>query len=66
MPTKLQLDKEAWHWTETTKPEEITAGHIEIAYRVHLPVCTQATCRYQGFFSKFFMGGGGDLGKKFH
>lgn len=46
MAPRLQLEKAAWRWVETVKPEEISQEHIELAYRVHLPACKRGTCRY--------------------
>ncbi|KAA8593654.1 hypothetical protein FQN60_009770 [Etheostoma spectabile] len=45
MAPRLQLEKAAWRWVETVKPEEIRLEHIELAYRVNLPACKRATCR---------------------
>ncbi|XP_042262689.1 ubiquitin carboxyl-terminal hydrolase 48 isoform X1 [Thunnus albacares] len=45
MAPRLQLEKAAWRWVETVKPEEISQEHIELAYRVHLPACKRGTCR---------------------
>ncbi|XP_054472926.1 ubiquitin carboxyl-terminal hydrolase 48 isoform X1 [Anoplopoma fimbria] len=45
MAPRLQLEKAAWRWVETVKPEEIKQEHIELAYRVNLPACNRGTCR---------------------
>ncbi|XP_068450726.1 ubiquitin carboxyl-terminal hydrolase 48 isoform X2 [Clinocottus analis] len=45
MAPRLQLEKAAWRWVETVKPEEIKQEHIELAYRVNLPACKRGTCR---------------------
>lgn len=46
MAPRLQLEKAAWRWVESVKPEEIRQEHIELAYRVNLPACKRGTCRY--------------------
>ncbi|XP_034023399.1 ubiquitin carboxyl-terminal hydrolase 48 [Thalassophryne amazonica] len=43
MAPRLQLDKAAWIWTESVRPEDINRDHIEQAYRIRLPAC--AGCR---------------------
>ncbi|KAM8913253.1 ubiquitin carboxyl-terminal hydrolase 48 isoform 1-T1 [Spinachia spinachia] len=45
MAPRLQLEKAAWRWVETVKPEEIRQEHIELAYRVNLAACKRGTCR---------------------
>ncbi|KAM9800640.1 ubiquitin carboxyl-terminal hydrolase 48-like isoform X1 [Syngnathus typhle] len=45
MAPRLQLEKAAWRWVTSVKPEEISQEHIELAYRVSLPVCQRGTCR---------------------
>ncbi|XP_075996333.1 ubiquitin carboxyl-terminal hydrolase 48 isoform X2 [Genypterus blacodes] len=45
MAPRLQLEKAAWRWVETVKPEEISQEHIELAYRVNVPACKRGTCR---------------------
>lgn len=45
MAPRLQLEKAAWRWVETVKPEEIRQEHIELAYRVNLPACKRGACR---------------------
>uniref|UniRef100_A0A7N6B583 Ubiquitin carboxyl-terminal hydrolase 48 n=1 Tax=Anabas testudineus TaxID=64144 RepID=A0A7N6B583_ANATE len=45
MAPRIQLEKAAWRWVETVKPEEIEQEHIELAYRVNLPACKRGTCR---------------------
>uniref|UniRef100_A0A3Q3G0C9 Ubiquitin carboxyl-terminal hydrolase 48 n=1 Tax=Labrus bergylta TaxID=56723 RepID=A0A3Q3G0C9_9LABR len=45
MAPRLQLEKAAWRWVESVKPEEIRWEHIELAYRVNLPACKRGACR---------------------
>uniref|UniRef100_A0A672Y9C0 Ubiquitin carboxyl-terminal hydrolase 48 n=1 Tax=Sphaeramia orbicularis TaxID=375764 RepID=A0A672Y9C0_9TELE len=45
MAPRLQLEKAAWRWVETVKPEEISWEHIELAYRINLPACKRGACR---------------------
>ncbi|XP_072239063.1 ubiquitin carboxyl-terminal hydrolase 48 isoform X2 [Leuresthes tenuis] len=45
MAPRIQLEKAAWRWVETVKPEEIRQEHIELAYRINLPACKRGTCR---------------------
>ncbi|TRY94892.1 hypothetical protein DNTS_032992 [Danionella cerebrum] len=45
MAPRLQLEKAAWRWAETVKPEDITLEHIELAYRIAVPACKRGTCR---------------------
>ncbi|XP_027135392.1 ubiquitin carboxyl-terminal hydrolase 48 [Larimichthys crocea] len=45
MAPRLQLEKAAWRWVETVKPEDISPEHIDLAYRVNLPACKRGTCR---------------------
>lgn len=45
MAPRLQLEKAAWRWVESVKPEEIRQEHIELAYRVNLPACKRGACR---------------------
>ncbi|CAN9512162.1 unnamed protein product [Ophioblennius macclurei] len=45
MAPRTQLEKAAWSWVETVKPEEIRQVHIELAYRINLPACQRGTCR---------------------
>lgn len=46
MAPRIQLEKAAWRWVETVKPEEIRQEHIELAYRVNLLACKRGACRY--------------------
>ncbi|KAF0035487.1 hypothetical protein F2P81_013245 [Scophthalmus maximus] len=46
MAPRIQLEKAAWRWVESVKPEEIGQQHIELAYRVNLPACKRGACRY--------------------
>ncbi|XP_077582327.1 ubiquitin carboxyl-terminal hydrolase 48 isoform X1 [Stigmatopora nigra] len=45
MTPRLQLEKAAWRWVESVKPEEISQEHIELAYRINLPACKRGNCR---------------------
>uniref|UniRef100_A0A3Q3WJP0 Ubiquitin carboxyl-terminal hydrolase 48 n=1 Tax=Mola mola TaxID=94237 RepID=A0A3Q3WJP0_MOLML len=45
MAPLLQLEKAAWRWVETVKPEDIRQEHIDLAYRINLPACKKGTCR---------------------
>uniref|UniRef100_A0A674P5T5 Ubiquitin carboxyl-terminal hydrolase 48 n=1 Tax=Takifugu rubripes TaxID=31033 RepID=A0A674P5T5_TAKRU len=45
MAPRLQLEKAAWRWVETVKPEDITQEHINLAYRINLTACKRGTCR---------------------
>ncbi|KAM9759170.1 ubiquitin carboxyl-terminal hydrolase 48 isoform 2-T3 [Menidia menidia] len=45
MAPRTQLEKAAWRWVVSVKPEEIRQEHIELAYRIHLPACKRGTCR---------------------
>ncbi|KAM9364177.1 ubiquitin carboxyl-terminal hydrolase 48 isoform 1-T2 [Pholidichthys leucotaenia] len=45
MAPRIQLEKAAWRWVETVKPEEIRLEHIALAYRINLPACKRGTCR---------------------
>uniref|UniRef100_A0AAX7UHG5 Ubiquitin carboxyl-terminal hydrolase 48 n=1 Tax=Astatotilapia calliptera TaxID=8154 RepID=A0AAX7UHG5_ASTCA len=45
MAPRVQLEKAAWRWVETVKPEEIRQEHIELAYRINLPACKRGACR---------------------
>ncbi|XP_031424419.1 ubiquitin carboxyl-terminal hydrolase 48 isoform X2 [Clupea harengus] len=45
MAPRLQLEKAAWRWVETVKPEDIKNEHIELAYRIALSACQRGTCR---------------------
>lgn len=46
MAPRLQLEKAAWRWVETVKPEDITQEHINLAYRINLTACKRGTCRW--------------------
>lgn len=52
MAPRLQLEKAAWRWVETVKPEEIRQEHINLAYRINLPACKRGTCRYNIYISE--------------
>ncbi|KAG7279597.1 hypothetical protein CRUP_011690 [Coryphaenoides rupestris] len=45
MAPRLQLEKAAWRWVDTVKPEDIRREHIELSYRVNLAACRRGTCR---------------------
>ncbi|XP_071116349.1 ubiquitin carboxyl-terminal hydrolase 48-like [Haliotis cracherodii] len=45
MPPKLQLDKAAWQWADTTDPHNVTQDHVNMAYRLNLKPCSQGTCK---------------------
>ncbi|KAM4015814.1 LOW QUALITY PROTEIN: ubiquitin carboxyl-terminal hydrolase 48 [Anomaloglossus baeobatrachus] len=45
MAPRLQLEKAAWRWTESVRPEEVTLEHMEAAYRVRLEPCVRGLCR---------------------
>lgn len=46
MAPRLQLEKAAWRWVETVKPEDITQEHIHLAYRINLAACKRGACRW--------------------
>lgn len=45
MAPRLQLERAAWRWVETVRPEDVKDEHIEIAYRIRVPACKRSTCR---------------------
>ncbi|KAJ8260292.1 hypothetical protein GJAV_G00179290 [Gymnothorax javanicus] len=45
MAPRLQLERAAWRWVETVRPEDVNDEHIEIAYRIRVPACKRGTCR---------------------
>ncbi|KAM4704099.1 ubiquitin carboxyl-terminal hydrolase 48 isoform 2-T2 [Rhinophrynus dorsalis] len=45
MAPRLQLEKAAWRWTESVRPEEVGQEHIETAYRIRLEPCVRGVCR---------------------
>uniref|UniRef100_A0A4W4HMY6 Ubiquitin carboxyl-terminal hydrolase 48 n=1 Tax=Electrophorus electricus TaxID=8005 RepID=A0A4W4HMY6_ELEEL len=45
MAPRLQLEKAAWRWVDTVKPEDITQEHVELAYRIAVPACKRGACR---------------------
>ncbi|XP_046881720.1 ubiquitin carboxyl-terminal hydrolase 48 isoform X1 [Hypomesus transpacificus] len=45
MAPRLQLEKAAWRWVESVRPEDIQREHIELAYRIGVPACKRGTCR---------------------
>ena len=46
MAPRLQLEKAAWRWAETVRPEEVSQEHIETAYRIWLEPCIRGVCRW--------------------
>lgn len=45
MPSKHQLDKAAWQWTEQIEPDDVKQEHIEAAYRINCTACKTSNCR---------------------
>uniref|UniRef100_A0A8C8HWU4 Ubiquitin carboxyl-terminal hydrolase 48 n=1 Tax=Oncorhynchus tshawytscha TaxID=74940 RepID=A0A8C8HWU4_ONCTS len=45
MAPRVQLEKAAWRWVESVRPEDIHREHIEIAYRICVPPCKRGACR---------------------
>uniref|UniRef100_A0A0L8GTJ2 Peptidase C19 ubiquitin carboxyl-terminal hydrolase domain-containing protein n=1 Tax=Octopus bimaculoides TaxID=37653 RepID=A0A0L8GTJ2_OCTBM len=45
MPSKQQLDKEAWGWIETTDPDQVTLEHVKYAYHINLEPCKLGSCK---------------------
>ncbi|KAL0978076.1 hypothetical protein UPYG_G00165600 [Umbra pygmaea] len=45
MAPRVHLEKAAWRWVESVRPEDIRREHIEIAYRVCVPACKRGACR---------------------
>uniref|UniRef100_A0A8C5PKN7 Ubiquitin carboxyl-terminal hydrolase 48 n=1 Tax=Leptobrachium leishanense TaxID=445787 RepID=A0A8C5PKN7_9ANUR len=45
MAPRLQLEKAAWRWAESVRPEDVGLEHIEAAYRVRLEPCVRGVCR---------------------
>ncbi|XP_007518887.1 ubiquitin carboxyl-terminal hydrolase 48-like [Erinaceus europaeus] len=45
MAPRQQLEKAAWRWVMTVKPEEVSQEHVEIAYRIWLKPCSRSLCR---------------------
>uniref|UniRef100_A0AAY5JZY7 Ubiquitin carboxyl-terminal hydrolase 48 n=1 Tax=Esox lucius TaxID=8010 RepID=A0AAY5JZY7_ESOLU len=45
MAPRVHLDKAAWRWVESVRPEDIQREHIEIAYRICVPACKRGACR---------------------
>ncbi|XP_051786330.1 ubiquitin carboxyl-terminal hydrolase 48 isoform X2 [Erpetoichthys calabaricus] len=45
MAPRLQLERAAWRWVESVRPEDVTAENIETAYRVLLEGCKRGACR---------------------
>ncbi|XP_072571838.1 ubiquitin carboxyl-terminal hydrolase 48 isoform X3 [Paramormyrops kingsleyae] len=45
MAPRIQLERAAWSWADTVKPEDVTEEHIEKAYRIRVPACKRVVCR---------------------
>ncbi|GFO08103.1 ubiquitin carboxyl-terminal hydrolase 48 [Plakobranchus ocellatus] len=47
MPPKLkvQLDRGAWQWAESTDYTQVTEEHVRMAYRLNLPTCERGACK---------------------
>ncbi|GAB1608056.1 hypothetical protein Ahia01_001089700 [Argonauta hians] len=45
MPSKQQLDKEAWGWIEYTEPDKVTLEHVKCAYHLNLEPCKLGKCK---------------------
>ncbi|XP_063292765.1 ubiquitin carboxyl-terminal hydrolase 48 isoform X3 [Pelobates fuscus] len=45
MAPRLQLEKAAWRWAVTVRPEDVGLEQIETAYRVRLEPCVRGGCR---------------------
>uniref|UniRef100_A0A8B9J652 Ubiquitin carboxyl-terminal hydrolase 48 n=1 Tax=Astyanax mexicanus TaxID=7994 RepID=A0A8B9J652_ASTMX len=45
MAPRIQLEKAAWRWVDSVRPEDITQEHIDLAYRIAVPACKRGTCR---------------------
>ncbi|XP_058857927.1 ubiquitin carboxyl-terminal hydrolase 48 isoform X3 [Acipenser ruthenus] len=45
MAPRLQLERAAWRWIESVRPEDVKTEHIETAYRIRLQACKRGTCR---------------------
>ncbi|KAK7476526.1 hypothetical protein BaRGS_00032206, partial [Batillaria attramentaria] len=61
MPTKVQLDKAAWKWVdEVSDATEITAAHVETAYRCNLRPCAQGECKRNCRGNPFCLNGLGE------
>ena len=41
MGPKIQQDKLAWQWADTTDPDDIRDEHLETAYRIKLKACNR-------------------------
>ncbi|GFS01143.1 ubiquitin carboxyl-terminal hydrolase 48 [Elysia marginata] len=42
---KVQLDKGAWQWAETTDHTQVTEEHVKMAYRLNLSTCERGACK---------------------
>ncbi|XP_036386850.1 ubiquitin carboxyl-terminal hydrolase 48 isoform X1 [Megalops cyprinoides] len=45
MAPRLQLERAAWRWVETVRPEDVKDEHVETAYRIRVPACKRGACR---------------------
>ncbi|XP_064160532.1 ubiquitin carboxyl-terminal hydrolase 48 isoform X5 [Anguilla rostrata] len=45
MAPRLQLERAAWRWVESVRPEDVNDEHIETAYRIRVPACKRGACR---------------------
>ncbi|XP_014778290.1 ubiquitin carboxyl-terminal hydrolase 48 [Octopus bimaculoides] len=52
MPSKQQLDKEAWGWIETTDPDQVTLEHVKYAYHINLEPCKLGSCKILWFHNQ--------------
>ena len=53
MGPKVQQDKLAWLWAETTDPENISIDHRESAYRIKLKPCNRVSGQYVQRFCEY-------------
>ncbi|ESO85194.1 hypothetical protein LOTGIDRAFT_130809 [Lottia gigantea] len=60
MPPKLQLDKEAWKWADTTQPDNVTDDNVATAYRIPVKPCLQGTCKRNCKGNPFCLNGIGE------
>lgn len=60
MPSKQQLDKEAWGWIDTTEPNEVTLEHVKYAYHINLQACEAGTCKRNCRGNPFCLNGIGE------
>ncbi|XP_041378372.1 ubiquitin carboxyl-terminal hydrolase 48-like isoform X2 [Gigantopelta aegis] len=60
MPSKLQLDKAAWLWAETTDPPNVTIDNVRTAYRLNLQPCQLGACKRNCRGNPFCLNGLGE------